>query len=97
MRHVGRVAAVHARHADEVRMPAGSAPKPISVQTAGASMRSTNSRNSSDASGGEDASARVDEGPLGFPDHLRGAADLARVAFGVNFVAGQMDGCDTGA
>ena len=61
---------------------AGSAPRPISVLTAGASMSSTNSRSSADAFDCDDAAAGVDHRPLGFPDHLRGAADLAGVAFG---------------
>ena len=44
--------------------------------------------------GRDDAAAGIDEGPLGFPDQLRGAADLAGVAFGEDLVAGQMDGSD---
>ena len=41
-----------------------------------------------------DAAAGVDERALGFPDELRGAADLAGVAFGEDFIAGQVDGVD---
>ena len=70
----------------------GSAPRPISVVTAGASSSSTNSRNSGRALGGDDAAAGVDEGPLRFPDHLRRAADLPGVAFGEHLVAGQVNG-----
>ena len=70
----------------------GRAPRPISVQTAGASISSTNSRSSWRRFGGDDAAARVDQRPLGFPDHLRRAPDLAGVAFGEDLVAGQMDG-----
>ena len=44
--------------------------------------------------GRDDAAARIDERPLGFPDQLRGAADLAGVAFGEDLVAGQVDGID---
>ena len=44
--------------------------------------------------GGDDAAAGVDQRPLRFLDHLRGAADLAGVAFGEDFVAGQVDGGD---
>ena len=40
---------------------------------------------------GDDAATGVDHGPLRFPDHLRRAADLAGVAFGVNLVARQVD------
>ena len=54
---------------------------------------STNSRSSVGRIRGDDAAARVNEGPLGFPDHLRGAADLAGVAFGEDLVAGQMNRC----
>ena len=42
--------------------------------------------------GGDDASAGIDEGPLGFLDELGGAADLAGVAFGEDLVAGEVDG-----
>ena len=42
----------------------------------------------------DDAAARIDQRPLGFPDQLRGAADLAGVAFGEDLVTGQMDGGD---
>ena len=44
--------------------------------------------------GRDDAAARVDQRALGFPDQLRGAADLAGVAFGEDLVAGQVDGSD---
>ena len=71
---------------------AGNAPRPISVVTAGASSISTNSRNSGSSAGGNDAAARVDQRPLRFPHHLRGAPDLSGVAFGENFVARQMNG-----
>ena len=42
--------------------------------------------------GRDDAAAGIDQRPLGFPDHLRGAADLAGVAFGEDLVAGQVNG-----
>ena len=88
--HVGRVAAVHAGHADEIRMRrSDSPPRPISVHTAGASMSSTSCAQFLGRPGGDDAAARVDERPLRFPDHLRRAPDLTGVAFGVNLVARQ--------
>ena len=59
----------------------GRAPRPISVQTAGTSSSSTNSRSSLLRVGRDDAAARVNQGPLGFPDHLRRAPDLPAVAF----------------
>ena len=59
--------------------------------TAGVSVSSTNSRSSVDAFGRDDAAAGVDQRPLGFLDQLRGAADLAGVAFGEDLVAGQVD------
>ena len=44
--------------------------------------------------GRDDATARVDERALGLAHHLRGAADLAGVAFGEHLVSGQVDGSD---
>ena len=39
----------------------------------------------------DDAAAGVDERTLGFPDHLRGTADLAAVALGEYLVPGQVN------
>ena len=41
--------------------------------------------------GVDDAAARVHHGTLGFPHRLRRAPDLSGVAFGINFVARQMN------
>ncbi len=92
MRHVGRVAAVHARHADEIRMRAGQAAQ--AHQRADRRGRRSSpriARSSSCAPACDDAAARVDHGTLGFPDHLRRAPDLPGVAFGVNAIARQMN------
>ena len=67
-------------------------PRPISVQTAGISSSLHEVAQFVAGIGRDNAAARIDERPLGFPDHLRGAADLAGVAFGEDFIAGQMDG-----
>ena len=40
---------------------------------------------------GDNASSRVDQWPLGFLNHLRGAADLAGVALGEDFVSRQVN------
>ena len=66
--HVGGVAAVHARHADEVGMARrAEPPRPISVMTAGMSASSTNSRKFRRRVGRDDAAAGVDQRPLALP------------------------------
>ncbi len=66
----------------------------MSVFTVGVSVSSTNSLQFGGRLGGDDAATRVDQRPLGFLDHLRGAADLAGVALGEDFVARQVDRSD---
>ena len=61
------------------------------MQTAGASSDLDELAQFVRGVGRDDAAARIDQRPLGFPDHLRGAADLAGVAFGEDLVAGQVD------
>ena len=90
-RHVRGVAAVHARHADEVRMRARQ-----SAQTHQRADRGSVGDFDEFAQflvrlAEQDAATGVDQRTLGFPEHLRGAPDLAAVAFGENLVAGQMD------
>ena len=79
--HVGGIAAVHAGHADEIRM--------FGRQRAQAHQSADRRRiHALDQlaqlalrAGSDDAAARIHHGPLGFPDHLRRAPDLARMAF----------------
>ena len=93
-RHVGGVAAVHAGHADEVGMLGGQGAEAHQGADGGRVGELDELAQLGRGVGGDDAAARVDQRPLGFPDHLRGAADLAGVAFGEDLVAGQVDGGD---
>ena len=89
--HVGGVAAVHSRHADEVRM--------VRRQCA-ESHQSANRRNIEGFDeraqlfariAENDAAAGINIRALRLPHHLGGAADLAVVAFAENLVTGQMN------
>ena len=94
--HVGGVAAVHAGHADEVRMAGGEAAETHEGADGGEIGEFDEFGEFGGGVGGDDAAAGVDQGALGFPDQLGGAADLAGVAFGEDLIAGQVDGVDRG-
>ena len=89
--HVGRVAAVHTRHADEIgvlrRQAAqthqGEHGRRIGQLHELAQFFRRTRRN--------DAAAAINQRPLGFLDQLRRAANLAGVAFGEDPVAGQVN------
>ena len=89
--HVGGVTAVHARHADEVRMAGGQAAETHQSADGGRVGEFDEFREFGGCVGRDDAATRIDEGPFRFPNQLRGAADLAGVAFRENLVAGQVD------
>ena len=90
-RHVGGVAAVHAGHADEVGMVGWQGAEPHQS----GDRRDVRQFHQLAQLGGrarrDDASARVNQRPVGLQDHLRGAADLARVALGENLISRQMN------
>ena len=91
MRHIGRVAAVHAGHADEIGMIGGQGAEPHQGGDRGNIGQFHQFAQFRGGAGGDDASARVNQRPLGFLDHLRGAADLPGVAFGEDLVPGQVN------
>ncbi len=90
-RHIGGVAAVHARHADEIRMPRRQGAQPHEGVDRGDVGQFHQFAQLRGGAGGDDAPARINQRPLGFLDHLRGAADLAGVAFGEDLVPRQMN------
>ncbi len=92
--HVGRVGSVHAGHRDEVAVVAGQGAEAHEGVDAGEVSEFDEFLEFIVGVGVDDATASVDEGTFGFPDHLGGAADLAGVAFGVELIAGEMDGID---
>ena len=92
--HVGGVGAVHAGHRDEVAMVAGESAEAHEGVDAGEVCEFDKFLEFIVGVGVDDATASVDEGTVGFPDHLGGAADLAGVAFGIELIAGQVDGID---
>jgi hypothetical protein len=90
-RHVGGVTAVHARHADEIRM--------LGRERAQTHQRVYGRRVDAfhelaqlrGRARGHDPAARVHQRPFGFLDDLRRAPDLPGVAFGEDLVARQMN------
>ena len=91
-RHVGGIASVHARHADEVGVFRGHGAqthqrgnhRQIVALHQFAELRGR--------AGGHNTAPRIDQRPLGFSDQLRRAPDLAGVAFGEHFVSGEVNG-----
>ena len=92
--HVGGVGAVHAGHRDEVAMIAGESAETHEGIDGGQVGEFYQLAQFVVSVGVDDATAGVDKGTVGFPDHLGGATDLAGVPFGVELVAGEMDGID---
>ena len=89
--HVGGVTAVHAGHADEVRMLRREPAQAHKGADCGAVEDFHQFLELRRGFACDDAAAGVDERAFGFPHHLRGAADLPAVAFGEDPVAGEMD------
>src|ERR1019366_9130904 len=92
--HVGGVTAVHARHADEVGMAGGQAAESHEGADGGEIDELDQFREFLGSLAEDGAAASVDEGPLGFPDQLGGAADLAGMTFGEDLITGEVDGVD---
>ena len=91
-RHIGRVAAVHAGHRDEVGVVAAQRAQAHQRIHGGSVGQLDEFAEFGRGIGRDDAAAGVDQRPLGFLYELRGAAYLPGVAFGEHLVAGEVDG-----
>src|SRR5690348_7348128 len=89
--HIGGVAAVHTGHADEVRMIAWQRAESHKRAYSGYIQSLDELAKFSARIRRDNAPAGIDKRPLGFPHHLRGAADLSSMTLAVNLVARQMD------
>jgi hypothetical protein len=89
--HVGGVATVHAGHGDEIGVTTREAAEAHKGAHGGKVGHLDELAKLGGCGGRDDPSAGIDERALGLGDHLGGAADLAGVTFGKDFVAGQMD------
>ena len=90
--HVGGIGAVHAGHAEEVGVGARQRAETHEGADGGSVEDFHELAEFFMGARSDDAAAGVDEGPLGFPHHVRGAADLPGVAIDVNLVTGQVNG-----
>jgi len=92
--HVGGVTAVHTGHADEIRMAGRQAAESHQSADRG-KVNLLHERGQFGGSVAENGTtAGIDKRALGFPDQLRGTANLASMAFGEYLITGQVDGID---